>query len=305
MPGSPTAAVTWPRPGSLTVRLVVSALLVLGGLHLLERSLVTPLIPAFRSVMSSLDDRFVVTDARIVRQGANEVVRFRANLARPLVVGDHILYPFGTNGVPAGGFQVTNTAGGVLQLPALLLILVLVWPAGRAREFAARLGIASPVMAVLLLLDTPFTAMAELRNGLATMVDPRAVDGWMVASRFLMGGGGYALTLLLAAGVVAFPRWGRAREARRGRLRWQTVTSREFDAFFRTYPRPLEVQPPFDRPAHRHTLTDRSLGTTAGGPVVAECHLQRSRSRYRIRVDLAAQPKHNASAVGRGGCGNR
>lgn len=263
---------------------------------MLERQLVTPLVPAFCSVMTSLDDRFVVTDARIVRQGANKVVRFRANLARPLVVGEHILYPFGTNGVPAGGFQVTNTVGGVLQLAGLLLIIVLAWPARRIVEFAFRLGVALPLVAVLLLLDTPFTAVAELRNGLTTMLDPRAVDGWMVASRFLMGGGGYALVLLFAAGAIALPRWCLERDESRGRLRWQTVTLREFDAFFRAYPRPLEVRPPFDRPARRHTLSDRSLGTTPEGAAVAECHRGRKRSRYRIRADILCLLQQGRSA---------
>lgn len=96
---------------------------------MLERALVGPLLPTFCSVMSYLDDRFVVTDVRLVPQGANEVVRFRANLARPLVAGGRILYPFGTHGVPEGGLQVTNTVGGVLQLGGLLLIFVLAWPA--------------------------------------------------------------------------------------------------------------------------------------------------------------------------------
>lgn len=292
MPGSPTAIATWPGPGRLIGRLAVCALIVLGGIQVLERSLVKPLLPTFCWVMSSLDDRFVVTDARLVRTGPNEVVRFRVNLAAPLVVGSRILYPFGTHGVPEGGFQVTNTVGGVLQLGGLLLIVVLAWPARHAVELALRLGVALPVMAALVLLDTPFTAVAELRNGLATTIDPQTVDGWMVASRFLMGGGGYALAILLAAGSIALTRWCLERAATCSRRpRWETVTQREFDTFFRVYPRPLRVHPPFDCHARRHTLMDRNLGSGADGPVVAECRLGGRRSRYRIRADLLPLPQ--------------
>lgn len=286
MPGSPTATAAWPRPGRFIVRLATCTLLVLGGIQVLERALVGPLLPTFCSVMSYLDDRFVITDARLVRQGANEVVRFRANLARPLLVDSRILYPFGTHGVPEGGLQVTNTAGGVLQLAGLLLILVLAWPARRAVELALRLGIALPVMAALVLLDTPFTAVAELRNGLAIAIDPQTVDNWMLASRFLMGGGGYAMTLLLAAGCIAFADgpWYRALRSTH-RVKWRQVSRQEFDAFYQAYPRALEVDPPFDRVASRHSLKDPSLGGGRGA-LVAECRFKRRQMRYRVREDL-------------------
>lgn len=159
---------------------------------------------------------FVLNQARILTL----FYAYRANLARPVVVGNRILYPLGTHGVPDGGFQVTNTVGGVLQLPALLLMIALAWPARRASELAVRLGIALPVTAAVVLLDTPFTAVAELRNGLATAIDPRTVDSWMVASRFLMGGGGYALMLPLTAGSIACARWC----LRRGRASLRSVS---------------------------------------------------------------------------------
>lgn len=141
-------------------------------------------------------------------------------------------------------------------------------------------------MVALVLLDTPFTAVAELRNGLATAIDPQTVDNWMVVSRFLMGGGGYAMTLLLAAGCIAFAdgRWYRALRSTH-RVKWRQVSRQEFDAFYQAYPRALEVDPPFDQVASRHSLKDLSLGGGRGG-LVAECRFQRQQVRYRVREDL-------------------
>jgi hypothetical protein len=176
-------------------------------LEVLGRFIVEPLVPVFRTVIQALDRRFVITDARLGAQGSTEVVRFRANLRAPVTIAGRVVYPFGSNGMPAGGYQVSCDAGGVLLYSALLLIVACAWPARRAQELAVRLLTCIPLVGVLLLIDVPTTVVAELREGVARLVDPGAQSGWMIWSRFLMGGGGIALSILLTVLAINAGRW--------------------------------------------------------------------------------------------------
>ena len=200
MPGSLTqAAAPWPKPLEIAGRALLATVLVLFVVQAFGRPLVRPLLPIFRTAVPLLDGRFVITDLRLARVGADEVVRFRGNLSRPLVIHDRIVSPFGWNGMPAGGFQTTYTVGGVLQYSAILLIFALAWPAGGLRELACRLGFAAGCMVLLPMATVPLTAVAEFRNGLESLVSPGAHAGSMIASRYLMGGGGWAIALVAAA----------------------------------------------------------------------------------------------------------
>ncbi|MHB8814877.1 MAG: hypothetical protein ACYDAE_16605 [Steroidobacteraceae bacterium] len=207
MPGSLTqAAAPWPQPLEIAARALISTVLVLVAVQALGRPLVRPLLPIFRAAVPLLDARFVITDVRLARLGADEVVRFRGNLARPLLIHDRIVEPFGWNGVPAGGFQITYTVGGVLQYGAVLLIFVLAWPASGVRELACRLALALGCIAVVSMVIVPLTVVAEFRNGLENLVGPTPPAGLLIASRYLMGGGGWAVALLAAVACTDYAR---------------------------------------------------------------------------------------------------
>jgi hypothetical protein len=176
----------------------------LGILHVFQRPIVEPMIPVFRGAVRLLATEFIIDSAEIVREGSSETIRFRANLSMPLLVAGRTLYPFGWSGrVPQGAYQVALDLGGVLQYCALLFILVLACPATHVKEFATRLALAAPFSAVLLLIDVPFTVVAELWAALHDQFDPGRFSGWMVWSRFLMGGGGLVLGCLLGALAIA------------------------------------------------------------------------------------------------------
>jgi hypothetical protein len=290
MPGLTLRSGAWPRPHRIIGRFLIMAALVLGGAHEFGSQIVEPLLPIYSHTIALLDDRFTITDARVSHEGASEILRFRADLARPVFVGGHELDPFGWARQHEAGFQITYTVGGPLQFAALLLIAVLAWPAGSGWEMLWRIGAAVPFGGVLLLLDVPITVVAELRNLLATSVDPSALSDWMVASRFLMGGGGALVALLMALLSIGGGQWLCDWRARGFHVaRWHPVSRKEFEAFFRAYPGALDVSPPFDKPARRHTLRDCSLGKGRVG-WVAECRTLRKKPLYRIRVDRAFGP---------------
>lgn len=200
------AAAPWPKPLELAARALLSTVLVLAVVQALGRPLVRPLLPIFRTVVPLLDARFVITDVRLARVGADEVVRFRGNLSRPLVIHDRIVSPFGWNGMPAGGFQTTYTVGGVLQYGVLVLIFVLAWPSSGLRELAWRLTLAMGWMVLLPTTIVPFTVIAAFRNSLENLVAPTAATGSLIAGRYLMGGGGWMIALLAAVVCIDFAR---------------------------------------------------------------------------------------------------
>jgi hypothetical protein len=220
MPGSTTRQHALPQPLELGLRTFLASALVLGVFHFCQRPIVEPMIPVFHSAIRLLATEFTITSAEIAKEGPNETVRFRANLSSPVDYAGHMLYPFGWNGVPNGGFQITRTLGSVLEYSALLLIVILAWPAPRAWEIGVRLALAVPLMALLILIDVPFTVVADLWSLLRDEFDPHGFCGWQVWSRFLMGGGGLLLACVMAAVAIAVAR--RSAEPRRPRIRSET-----------------------------------------------------------------------------------
>jgi hypothetical protein len=209
MPGSSVQTTAPPRPLELLARLLAAAALVLWLSHSFQRAFVKPLIPAFSTALRILNIDFTILGIDVSEDGPNETLRFRANLAHPIEIAGRRLSPFGWGSIPEGGYQVNLTLGGILQYCALTLILVLAWPARHAREFAVRLLSVLPLMGILLLIDVPFTVLAELWNAIHAGVDPHGFQPLMIWSRFLMGGGGLMLALLAAALAIALARrWG-------------------------------------------------------------------------------------------------
>ncbi|HKT73403.1 MAG TPA: hypothetical protein VJQ47_10965 [Steroidobacteraceae bacterium] len=182
------------------------SLLVLIPLHLGRHAIVEPLIPVYIGTIRLLSPEFTVQSVDVAPEGAAETLGVRTNLSVPLLYAGRTLLPFGWNGSPGGGIEVGLSLEGLLEYPAMLFIAVLAWPASTRREFALRIGLAIPA-AALLLLEAPLTVVAELWAILRDDYDPQGYCGWMIFSRFLMGGGGLALAIVLAGLIVAAARW--------------------------------------------------------------------------------------------------
>ena len=172
-------------------------------------------MPAFRGTIAVLSDEFTILSADIDRTGPSQVVRISANLSRPVEIGTVTVLPFGWGTMPAASFQVAMTTGGALQYCALMLILVLAWPAAGAREYLARAAIGAPLFTLLLVMPLPCTVLAELWNLVRADLEPGRAQPWMIWSRFLMGGGGLALGALCGAVTVALTAALTARHATR------------------------------------------------------------------------------------------
>jgi hypothetical protein len=169
-------------------------------LHAAERAIVAPVVPLLAATVPILDPHFKVLSAWIEESGASRTVEVRADLSGPLEYAGRTLNPLGSD--THGLFQVNITVGGLLQYSGLLLIIALAWPVRTALELPLRLVLCVPLMALLLVLEFPCTVVAEMWTLLRDQFAPDRFNGWLVWSRFLMGGGGLLIAGLLGALVV-------------------------------------------------------------------------------------------------------
>jgi hypothetical protein len=121
-------------------------------------------------------------------------------------IGGTIVYPYGTHSIPDGSMTVNLGAAGLLQYALLLLILVLTWPVASAAERLARLLVATPFFAFLLVIPGPSTALSLMWGPFHDALAPEAFWSALAWSRFLSGGGGLALAMTLAAAAIALGR---------------------------------------------------------------------------------------------------
>ena len=186
------------HPLKLALRLLVVAIVVLWVAHSFQRALVAPLVPPIRAVVGLIQNNFTILEMDVAHDGPNETLRVRANLARPFSIGATVVYPFGWKPGTEAWMVVNMTLGGVLQYVALMFIAVLAWPVRSLRELAGRVVMTVPLAALLLMLQVPLSILAELWAPLLSDFDPDAFSPLLLWSRFLEGGGGLAIALLLA-----------------------------------------------------------------------------------------------------------
>lgn len=189
----------------LLLRVLVAGVLLIGVGRSLQSALIRPLLPAYAATVVLLAPDFTIQSLNLVAQRP-AVLRLRANLLEPVEFAGHTVFPFGWLGtVPPGGYQVALSLTGLLQYPTLVLLIVLAWPAD-TRTFLIRLALGVAMAAAVLLTEAPVTMVAELWGAVRDQADPAAPCYWMIASRFLMGGGGLLIAGLLGAAAVMLAR---------------------------------------------------------------------------------------------------
>lgn len=203
-----------PPPLRLFARFALATSLVLTAYLLWAPVLVEWMIPGIRAALEFLSDDFTILRMDIARLAASETLEIRFNLARTLYFNGRAAHPLGSTLATAGWLQVNVTIGSILQDVALLIIIVLAWPAENSREICARLLICVPLAMVLLCIDVPLTLLAEFWFPFHNEFDEDAFWPLLGWSRFLMGGGGMVLAIGVAiaclVGAQRFGKWARA-----------------------------------------------------------------------------------------------
>ena len=192
MPGSLPLSLSLPRPAELLVRLTIAAMLVIWPARVFEHDIVARLLPLLQTAIPLLDSDIDVLDLTVGRIGSSDSARLRANLAHPVALSGGMLRPF------AGWVEINLTLGGAVAYSVFELIVVLAWPAMTNRELAVRVLIAIP-LALLLLIHVPLTLIAEIWNAIYQNFAADESSALLRLSRFIMGGGGFAVAATFAA----------------------------------------------------------------------------------------------------------
>jgi hypothetical protein len=183
----------WPPAlGWWVARLLLSTAAALALVHGQGRNIVAAALPALGAATQWVASDFEISPLRFMNDRNNLAVGAMARLSRSIVLGDRAYVP---DGAVMG---VGVTVGTVLQPLLVAVVLLFTWPA-RPLELAGRLLLAAPLLAVVLLLDTPFSLAAWLWFAQLQQHDPGAFSLLVQWNVFLNGGGRLLLGLLAAA----------------------------------------------------------------------------------------------------------
>lgn len=174
-------------------RVVLATALVLAATHFYARDVVKLLLPALPPVLGLVANDFKILRVELVDERKNASIGALAVLDRTLFLDGRAIVPDGSQVMMVG-----TTLGTVLQPVLVALVLVLAWPA-RWAEMALRLAIASALLVVVLLIDTPFSLAAWLWDAQLRAYEPGRASPLVWWNVFLNGGGRLALGLIAAA----------------------------------------------------------------------------------------------------------
>jgi hypothetical protein len=175
---------------------MLASVVLLWAAHWYSRDAVALLLPALSKALSFVADDFKILRFEFVEERGNAAIAALATLEHTLVLGGRAIVPNGTSVM-----VVTTTVGTVLQPVLVALVLVLAWPA-RWLEAMLRVVFVAPLIALVVLLDTPFSMAAWLWEIQLRAYEPGRASPLVWWNIFLNGGGRLALGLLAGASSV-------------------------------------------------------------------------------------------------------
>ncbi|MBT9519297.1 MAG: hypothetical protein IV101_00255 [Dechloromonas sp.] len=192
---------------SFAIRLVILAAILLSLGRVYGTTIVTPMLPALTWVIEAVDDRLRVDQVSIVNRSADTVIQLKVTPIRMVFLGDRMLMPDAKL-----FFHPSTLLGSVLQPVILLLAIILAWPADCLRALPARLLLAAPMMALLLVVNVPLGFVGVMQD-FREYLQAAPVTPLVYWNDFLQTGGPLALAIAAAILVVsAADRWVRVPE---------------------------------------------------------------------------------------------
>lgn len=175
---------------------MLASVALLWAAHWYSRDAVALLMPALSKALSLVAEDFKILRFEFVEERGNAAIAALATLEHTLVLGGRAIVPNGTSVM-----AVTTTIGTVLQPALVALVLVLGWPATWF-EALLRIVFVAPLIALVVLLDTPFSMAAWLWEIQLRAYEPGRASPLVWWNIFLNGGGRLALGLLAGASSV-------------------------------------------------------------------------------------------------------
>jgi hypothetical protein len=182
-------------PSFLLRFLIIAAVVGFGAIRGAE-TITHALLPLFKGELARLDDRFRIDRIYVDHDGADQVVRVEVGLAHEFSVKGRTFRP------DPRGLATASTLVGNLTLPCVLLVAVaLAWPVRDRALLTLRFLFLVPSLLVLCMLGVPFILWAALWGLILQVADPNGFSPLLMWSDFLLGGGHFALAIVLGACV--------------------------------------------------------------------------------------------------------
>lgn len=195
--------------GRVVARLLVAALVLGIAAMAFEEALLRPVIGVFRAWLDAVDTTFHTVDLRLEVVSGELLILRIASPPAVQVLGGHVVTTD-----PGAMLSASASAGIVLQPLILGLAMLAAWPARRLREFALRMLVALPLLALVVLLDIPLMLYGFLWNQEIRTLEPDRFSPLISWSDFMNAGGRFALTVGVVAVTVALVRqWSRGAAA--------------------------------------------------------------------------------------------
>jgi hypothetical protein len=156
------------------------------------------LIPLYQWEVSHLDNRFQTIFLGVIKQHGELFLQQDIILSKPFFIGTEYFEP---------NSPVYDSASlpldYVLQPIVLFLTVILAWPTSAMAQYIYRMILGTPLIFLVLLLDSPLQFNHMICNGIQQNINPGSValDTFAFWSDFLNGGGLIALSL--ACGAIA------------------------------------------------------------------------------------------------------
>jgi len=200
MPSS-TAAV-WPSPGRFALALILGLAVTLAVAWAWGEALIETVLPATRTLLGWIDDRFGILFLGVEHNWQDTVVRLRVNILRLFVMGGEVIEAH-----PQGWLEVTTTTGAMLQPLVIAPAIAFALP-GALRTRILAFVLAALLAFGFLLIDLPVTLHAYVWDMFVIHLDPDRFSPLMVWHEFLHAGGRLGVAVILGLGG-----WRLARKA--------------------------------------------------------------------------------------------
>ena len=184
----------WPLRTFVHRLTIIVAVLATAALHF-GTQIGVALLPAFKAEIQWLDDTYRIDRLYLDHEGADQVFRIEVGQARYIVLNGRSFYPD-----PRGKANASTLLGNATLPVALLIALVLAWPAQRGGAYVWRFAMLPVALALIWSIDVPMVLWGSIWTLHVDAFAPDLFSPLLIWLNFLQNGGRLACPIIL--GVI-------------------------------------------------------------------------------------------------------
>lgn len=144
-----------------------------------------------------MEDHYQIENFGLDNEGADRVIRLNITLAQPIFIGNRFFFPDDN-----GNANASTSIGHAWLASIIMLAMLVAWPVLHLKTYLFRIMLAVPCIAILGMIDIPFTLLAALWDLIIHHLSPDTFSPLILWNHFLEGGGRLALGLFFAALII-------------------------------------------------------------------------------------------------------